>query len=104
MRFSKLWPIFVPFLLSLPLAVSQICHSEAAPGTAFIVSATEGYGVEDCLGEGGECGHIVADAWCEAHGHGAAISFGRAEDITGAITLAASGDKPQAPYVITCAE
>ena len=65
----------------------------AGEAHSFIVAANDGYGVQDCLGEGGECGHVVADAWCEAHGHGAALAFGRADDVTGAIRVAA----PPAP-------
>ena len=40
--------------------------------------------IMDCLTDGKSCGRVVADAWCEAHGHGPAKSFGRASDITGA--------------------
>jgi hypothetical protein len=73
-------------------------------GHAFIIAATDGYGVEDCLAEGGECGRVVADAWCEAHGHGAAISFGLADDVTGAIAVSAAAEKPHGPYIIRCGD
>jgi hypothetical protein len=61
-----------------------------------MISAASGYGVEDCLAEGGECGHVVADAWCEAHGRGAALKFGRSDSD--------SSDKSTdlRPYFITC--
>ena len=104
MRVARFWPAVIPLLLALPLAGSPAGQGEAAAGHAFIISAATGYGVEDCLGEGGDCGRVVADAWCEAHGHGAAISFGRAEDVTGAIALTQNGVKPQTPFVITCGE
>ena len=104
MRVARFWPALGPRLVSLMLAASQIGPGQAAAGHAFIISAAEGYGVQDCLGEGGDCGRVVADAWCEAHGHSAAISFGRAEDVTGAIALANAGDKTQLPYVVTCGE
>jgi len=104
MRVVKLWPVVLPFLFSLPLAAGVTGQGQAASGHAFIISAAEGYGVQDCLGEGGDCGRVVADAWCEAHGHGSVISFGRAEDVTGAIAVANSNDKSQTPYVITCGE
>ena len=104
MRAAQVLSAIVPLLLSLPLAAIPAGPGQAASGHSFIISAADGYGVQDCLGEGGECGRIVADAWCEAHGHGAAISYGRAEDVTGVISLANSADKTQTPYVITCGE
>jgi hypothetical protein len=104
MRAAPCLSAFVPLLLSLALAAVPAGPGQAASGHSFIVSAADGYGVEDCLGEGGDCGRVVADAWCEAHGHGAAISYGRAEDVTGVIAVAASADKSQTPYVITCGE
>ena len=60
---------------------------------SFVVAANDGYGVQDCLGEGGDCGRVVADAWCEAHGHGAALAFGRAHDVADAES-----------YVVTCGD
>jgi hypothetical protein len=62
--------------------------ARAGEAHSFVVAGNDGYGVQDCLGEGGECGRVVADAWCEAHGHGGALSFGRAADA----------------YVVTCGE
>jgi len=104
MRVAKFWPAFIPLLLGVPLASADIAQAQEGAGHAFIISAAAGYGVEDCLGEGGDCGRVVADAWCEAHGHGAAISFGRAEDVTGSIIVAQAGAKAETPYVITCGE
>ncbi|WP_204316103.1 hypothetical protein, partial [Serratia marcescens] len=55
----------------------------------FLIPASEGYGVGECLtSPGSECGQVVADAWCEAQGFAAAQSFGVAaqDEYTGAIT------------------
>jgi hypothetical protein len=68
--------------------------SAAEPNT-YTIAAAPGYGVEDCLAEGGECGHAVADAWCESQGRGAAVKFGRSEQ-----SLTAEGG----PYFITCGD
>jgi hypothetical protein len=62
--------------------------------STFVIAAAPGYGVEDCLAEGGECGHVVADAWCEAHGRGAALQFGQSNNAAGAVK----------PYFITCGD
>jgi hypothetical protein len=55
--------------LSLPAVASD------AP-TSFVLTANDTYGVEDCLLSNEECGQIVADGWCEAHGVGKAVTFG----------------------------
>ena len=68
---------------------------------SFVVPASDGYGVADCLASGNECGVIVADAWCEAHGFSRAASFGLAvEEITGSTTLSS---RQARPIAITCA-
>jgi hypothetical protein len=88
----------LPIFVGLVALAGQVDGGRAGESHSFIVAANDGYGVEDCLGEGGECGRVVADAWCEAHGHGAALTFGRADH---GAAPAADGD---APYVITCGD
>jgi hypothetical protein len=66
----------------------------------FIIAASVGYGTEECLGEGGECGKVVADSWCEIRGQGAALSFGQArEDLDGISRISSS---VSGRYFITC--
>ena len=96
MRFTQFEHQFLPRIL-MPLlgglfvicALHQAAHAESGPagagGGSFIVSVADGYGVNDCIKSGDDCAKIVADAWCEAHGHGAAKAFGRAGDVTGSI-------------------
>ena len=65
----------------LGMAFGVIC---ATPGQAvvsrtYIIPASAGYGAEDCLGDGGECGPVVADAWCRTYGEGVARDFGRSQ-------------------------
>jgi hypothetical protein len=102
MRRFGLLPAILSFFIVFALGAGVISQAQAAQGNTFIIAGADGYGVEDCLREGGECGHVVADAWCEAHGHGAAISFGLAEDITNAIP--AGGAKSNAPYIVECGD
>ena len=86
--------------LSALLAFAAACAlgfglSQAAPAGqahAFTIAANDGYGLQDCLGEGGECGRVVADAWCTAEGRGAALSYGRAPGA------------PGPAYVVTCSD
>ena len=89
-------PLTVVFLASI-LTISDVHPVKAQGGNTFVIAATSGYGVEDCLGEGGECGRVVADAWCEAHGQGAALKFG--EENESGVLIAG-----RRPYFITCGE
>jgi hypothetical protein len=103
MRRYAIWPEIVPYFMVVALSAGCAARGQAAEaGNSFVVVAADGYGVEDCLAEGEECGRVVADAWCEAHGHGPAISFGLADDVTGAITTKVAAEKPRNPYIIRC--
>ena len=75
-----------------------------AGNTTFLVPASDGYGVGNCLAAGGECGQLVADAWCESHGFARAASFGPtfAEDVTGAVEPVSNGNRER-PIAISCA-
>jgi len=90
-------------LLAAPLANSIASPARAAGTLTFVIAGADGYGVEDCLSEGGDCGRVVADAWCEAHGHAAAVRFGRADDVTGDIARPNHAPVAQ-PIFITCGE
>jgi hypothetical protein len=68
------------FMFGLLCSLSDMEHCRAAEAKSFQIAAPSGYGVEDCLGENGECGKAVADAWCESLGRGSALTFGRSED------------------------
>jgi hypothetical protein len=84
---------FAPVLLVV-LAFSSASNASGDERSTYVIAAASGYGVEDCLGEGGECGQVVADAWCEAHGRGAAVKFGR--------SASPADDLGSPPYFITC--
>jgi len=89
--------------LSASLAAAFVIGSAGMPmareTNTFVIAAAQGYGVEDCLAEGGECGHVVADAWCEAHGAGEALRFG----VSGTNPAEAAGGRGR-PYFITCGD
>lgn len=99
--------IVVPVLAAVLALLLGIRHGARAADNVFVISDGEGYGIMDCLTDGKSCGRVVADAWCEAHGFGAARSFGRASDITAAVSVPTSGTKtPISPTaaVVSCAE
>jgi hypothetical protein len=99
--------LIAPLLAGLLLAAAFHNSVQAAPAApalrSYVISIHDGYGVLECLTQDRECGKIVADSWCEAHGHGRAVSFGRAEDITGATAVVARTPEPTAA-TITCGE
>lgn len=85
-KFEKsFWPrLAAPLLAGILISGAYQTHAQAAPAT-YVVTDQDGYGVMECLTQKSDCGKIVADAWCESHGHGSARAYGRAEDITASI-------------------
>ena len=86
-----------------PISVESSINSDrshAGDTRTFIIAAAAGYGIEECLGEGGDCGKVVADAWCETDGHRAAQKFGQSgEDLIRASEAPSSAPRP---YFVTC--
>ncbi|WP_363347741.1 hypothetical protein [Methylocystis echinoides] len=101
---STLWfRIAVPLVAGALVAAALSANAQAAPETFLVPD--DGYGVTECLKGKSDCGRIVADAWCEAHGHGPAQAYGRADDVTAAIPAAASRPSQQTDaMVIACAD
>ena len=98
--------VVVSTLAGLILSTVFAVPSRAAE--SYVVPATDGYGISDCMHSGSACGRVIADSWCESHGHAHALAFGTAEDVTGAIqastkaepvAVAAAGD-----IVIRCGD
>jgi hypothetical protein len=89
----------------LSLAVVPTSGTVAAPKPerTYLIPASDGYGVADCIASKAECGQIVANAWCEAQGHRIAKTYGvaSAEDFTGTVKASAQSEAER-PLVITC--
>jgi hypothetical protein len=86
-------------LIVLPNGTPRAAGGE----TTFLIAATDGYGVADCLTGGTECGSIVANAWCESQGFSRAESFGLAapETVTGSAQVGLT-PRSERPISITC--
>ncbi len=121
MKFHEFEHVYLPRIL-LPLlgGLFVICALQTAAraetgvlalgADSYVVKADEGYGVNDCIRGGDDCAKVVADAWCEAHGHGDAKAFGLArENITASIVKSSAKSAAQ-PHIsaddvfITCSE
>jgi hypothetical protein len=99
--------ILLPLLAALIVASAShtASHAAAAPERVYVISNDDGYGLNDCITQKRACGRIVADAWCESHGHGRSIAFGAASDLTGAIDAKAQTPSPAADAaLVSCAE
>lgn len=98
-------------VLSFVLLPATHLRASSGDSATFLIPRADGYGVADCLISGGDCGVVVAQSWCEAHGWGRAAAFGEAaaEDMTGstapAAALAANRDSErERPLAITCVD
>lgn len=97
--------IAAPLLAGL-LVVAALHNNAAAAPKTFVINPSEGYGVQECLSSAKSCGKVVADAWCEAHGHGAALAYGKAEDVTASIPSDLGLEKKPDPnaLLVSCGE
>jgi hypothetical protein len=87
---------FVLFLLGGISAAALAIPSKADGSRTLIIPSNDGYGFDECLRAGSECGIIVADAWCKAHGFGASKSFGP--------ETASTADAAPSSFRVTCAD
>ena len=62
-------------------------HKAQAAASTFVIPASDGYGVADCLATGGDCASGVANAWCVAQGYSRASDFHPAADVTSSTGL-----------------
>jgi hypothetical protein len=89
-------------IIMMGMVGGAIPSANASETHAFVIAANDGYGVEDCLAGTNECGQVVADAWCEAHGHGSAVSFGLQSAFWASAATKVSAASE--PYVINCSD
>lgn len=72
-------------------AVAAVIFASAAARAEkhlfIIANAGDGYGVDQCLTNGGDCGKAVANSYCHSREYAQALSFRKVgrDDITGAI-------------------
>ena len=79
-----------PATLALLLALAVPAGAETK---IFIIeNHADGYGVDQCLASGANCGKPVASAYCQSRKYGQAVSFRKidADEITGGIRSGAS--------------
>ena len=70
---------------SIVLAAGLFSSSRAQEAENYTISGNDGYGIAECMKTGSECGRVIADSWCESHGHAHALGYEMGEDVTGAL-------------------
>jgi hypothetical protein len=72
----------------------------------IVANQPDGYGIDQCLANGEQCGASAARMYCKSHQFAQAIAFHRIEndEITGAIPASTSSPVPHgdAYVAITC--
>jgi hypothetical protein len=80
--------ILVAFALKMPAGADE--------SRTLIIPPNDGYGFEECLTPGTQCGLVVADAWCKAHGFAESKGFAPVGEANGAM------DGPPGSVHVTC--
>ncbi len=97
----------IPQLLALGaaalIALSAASALAQSPSRGVYFVPAGGYSVDECLAKSAECGRVVANAWCEANGHGKARAYGSASDITFSAGVEVKAP-PKNTIVIACAD
>ena len=56
MRRIAFWPALLSCLAAFSFMTGHSASGQASEARSFVLAASDGYGVQDCLAEGGECG------------------------------------------------
>lgn len=105
--YRKILEAAVSIAAALIVVSSMKVSAQAQTNHMLVIPASDGYGFDECMSQGTKtCGQVIADAYCEAHGMSASLSYGRAEDITASVPTAADA-KPAikvepGSYVVNC--
>jgi hypothetical protein len=70
----------------------------------LIIPPNDGYGFEECLKAGSQCGLVVADAWCKAHGFAGSNGFGPADEAAGTTDEASRSNIEPGSFHVTCGD
>ncbi|MGB6175355.1 MAG: hypothetical protein WBF43_03205 [Methylocella sp.] len=95
----------VLFLLGGILAVLGLkIPAGAAESRTLIIPPNDGYGFEECLKARSQCGLVVADAWCKAHGFAGSNGFGPADEAAGTMDEASRSGIEPGSFHVTCGD
>ena len=72
----------------------------------FIVPADDGYGMDECMAEGGPCAKLIADSWCQVNGMKTSLHYAAAEasDVTASLSKKITDRLPTPYYIVNCSD
>jgi hypothetical protein len=104
-RLSLIAGLILSGFTSLAIIASDVESAPRAKSAQrdFVISDGEGYGTRDCLSQQGQCGRIVADAWCESKGFKKALAYRQLDrdEVTGS-TSSTLNTRPVDSFLISC--
>jgi hypothetical protein len=98
----KLFRLVLFFLSGILAAFALKMPARADESRTLIIPPNDGYGFEECLKEGSQCGLVVADAWCKAHGFVGSNGFGPADEAAGTMDDASRSSIEPGSFHVTC--
>src|SRR3984893_18004616 len=81
----KLFRLVLFLLGGILAALALKIPAGAVESRTLIIPPNDGYGFDECLKPGSQCGLVVADGWCKAHGFAGSNGFGPAGKAGGAM-------------------
>ena len=63
-------------LLAAGALLTSSFYLPARAAENYVIPSSDGYGIGDCMHAGMDCGRVIADSWCESHGHAHVLAFG----------------------------
>lgn len=90
---------------ALSLSFSSVAVSvQAQDIQEIVVPANDGYGMDECLSQGGACAKLVADSWCQINGLKTSISYRQADpaEITASLSQANLTTGREPVYIVSC--
>jgi len=100
----KLFRLVVFLLGGIWAAFALKMPARADESRTLIIPPNDGYGFEECLKGGSQCGLVVADAWCKAHGFAGSNGFGPADEASGTMDEASRSSIEPGSFHVTCGD
>ena len=100
----KLFRLVLFILGGILAALALKIPAGADESRTLIIPPNDGYGFEECLKAGSQCGLVVADAWCKAHGFAGSNGFGPADETAGTMDEASRSSMEPGSFHVTCGD
>lgn len=100
----KLFRLVLFLLGGILAALALEISARADESRTLIIPPNDGYGFEDCLMPGSQCGLVVADTWCKAHGFAGSNDFGPVDEAAATMDEASRSSIEPGSFHITCGD